>query len=174
MLHSTSGPLSIVFTNSPFFVAIAPRTISTRYARLTRRSGGGDRESSGAAGHFLSESLPRRAPPRARNRALACTLHAPSALCRERRESDRRRIPARRRAHPAPEPRVTKVRKRYRVAPRSMVDTNRSLSRWGKRRTENRATQRPDFSGRSRRLSAENAVCSVSLGVQPRRAPSLA
>jgi hypothetical protein len=31
-------------------------------------------------------------------------------------------------------------------APRSIVDTNRSLSRWGKRRTENRAKKRPHSS----------------------------
>src|SRR5262249_41386695 len=48
--------------------------------------------SSGAAGQFVSVGLPRRAPAAPRNRALACILHAPSALCRERDESQPPRI----------------------------------------------------------------------------------
>jgi hypothetical protein len=150
---------------------ILPRTISTtsepRSLRPIRRG----RQTTGAAGHFLSVGLPRRAPAAPRNRPLACTLHGPPALCGERGESAASAIPARRRARRAPEPPVGKVRNEYRMAPRSMVFTNRSLSRWGKRRTENRATERPAFFERSARLSAENAACSVSRGVHARRAP---
>jgi hypothetical protein len=126
---------------------------------------------SGATGHFVSESLPRRARSRPRKRALTCTLHGPRALCRERRENQPSRIPAARRHHRAPERRVGEVRNDYRVAPRSTMDTNRSLSRWGKRRTENRATRRPAFFERSGRFSMENVACSVSHGVHPYRAP---
>lgn len=76
-------------------------------------------------------------------------------------ENDASPFPARRRRGRPPEPPVAKVRNRYRMAPRSRVFTNRSLSRWGKRRTENRARETPRFFERSRCSPAENAACSV-------------
>jgi hypothetical protein len=62
LVHLTSGPRLSVVTNSPFFVPIAPPTISTRCAPLTCRSGASDPESSGAVGHFRSRRSLRPEP----------------------------------------------------------------------------------------------------------------
>ena len=67
---------------------------------------------------------------------------------------------------PSPLPKLRLAHRNHdRMAPRSRIVTNRSLSRWGKRRTENRARETSTFFERFVRLSTENAACSVSLGV---------
>ena len=105
--------------------ALAERDAARSFGPRTTGAAG---HSPGAAGHFVSVGLPRRARSRSQNRALTCTLHGPPALCRERPESRTSAIPAAHARRRPPEPPVGKVRKRYRVAPQTITVTNCSLS----------------------------------------------
>ncbi len=72
--------------------------------------------SSGAVGHLVSMGLPRRLRSRSRKRATACSLHTSRRSHGERMEKDASPFPAPRHRGRPPEPRVAKVRNRYRMA----------------------------------------------------------
>ena len=123
LVHPSGGPHSVLRNRRPTprrqqSPALPRRVHAERTASGPSRppTPGAAGHSTGAAGHCVSESLPRRARSAARNRALACTLHGPRALCREHAESEPSQIPARRARPRPPDPWVTRVRNRYCLA----------------------------------------------------------